>query len=89
MNGNGPYLNVPYPPKHYRQESNRTSTFTSPSQGPQPPPSLLDLSTNREHRGSAFELYRKPGDSMSRSGPHQHYHGLPPPPPPLTNHDHK
>jgi hypothetical protein len=26
---------------------------------------------------------------MSRSGPHQHYHGLPPPPPPLTNHDHK
>jgi hypothetical protein len=26
---------------------------------------------------------------MSRSGLHQHYHGLPPPPPPLTNHDHK
>ncbi|CAG2104772.1 unnamed protein product, partial [Medioppia subpectinata] len=90
---NGPYLNVPYPPKH-----SRTSTFASqPSQQPpppppvalQPPPSILDLSTNREHRGSAFELYRKPIDSTSRSNLHTFgHHGLPPPPPPLINSEH-
>ncbi|CAG2165528.1 unnamed protein product, partial [Oppiella nova] len=86
---NGPYLNVPYPPKH-----SRTSTFTSQPQPPppqtlQPPPSILDLSTNREHRGSAFELYRKPTESTSRSNLHSFgHHGLPPPPPPLVNSEH-
>lgn len=87
INGNGPYLNVPFPPKHQRQDSNATSTFAPSPQGPQPPPSLLDLSSNREHRGSAFELYRKPGDSMTRSS--GFHHSLPPPPPVLMNIDHK
>ncbi|XP_054162043.1 tight junction protein ZO-1-like isoform X2 [Oppia nitens] len=93
---NGPYLNVPYPPKH-----SRTSTFTTQPPPPpiptqsshviQPPPSILDLQQNREHRGSAFELYRKPIETTPmRSTNLQSFghHGLPPPPPPLVNSDH-
>lgn len=49
------------------------------------PPSLIDLSSNRENRGSAFELYRKPGDSLNRAG--YPLHGLPPPPPLISDHE--
>ncbi|XP_074596515.1 tight junction protein 1-like isoform X2 [Brevipalpus obovatus] len=104
VNG-GPYLNVPYPPRH------RESINQQQSMPPPPPPSQqqqqqqqqqingqsvtpsqqqfssasaqnnqqsshIDLSTNRENRGSAFELYRKPGDIPRGFG----FHGLPPPP---------
>ncbi|XP_053214787.1 tight junction protein ZO-1-like isoform X2 [Panonychus citri] len=51
----------------------------------QTPPSLIDLSSNRENRGSAFELYRKPGDSLNRAG--YPLHGLPPPPPLISDHE--
>ncbi|RWS16821.1 tight junction protein ZO-1-like protein [Dinothrombium tinctorium] len=88
MNGNGPYLNVPYPPRH-RDSTSGLSMFTSsPPHTIQPPVNLLDLSANRESRGSAFELYRKPVEPISRSG--YNYHGLPPPPvPPISVHDNK
>ncbi|XP_013775348.1 tight junction protein ZO-1-like [Limulus polyphemus] len=65
MNGTGPYQNIPHgsasnPYKYemaYSQEHHASSS---------PPPGLLDLS-NRENRGSAFELYKK-SDSSSPTG---------------------
>lgn len=64
MNGGGPYHNVPYPPR--REPPNPPPYDHHPSPPPPPPSSLLDLS-NRENRGSAFELYKKP-DSRSPLG---------------------
>ncbi|RWS31853.1 tight junction protein ZO-1-like isoform X1 [Leptotrombidium deliense] len=62
MNGNGPYLNVPYPPRNRDSTSGVTMFTSSPSHAIQSPINVLDLS-NRESRGSAFELYRKPGET--------------------------
>lgn len=59
----------------------------TPQQAHQPGQSYLDLSLNREHRGSAFEVYRKPEQSLHSESPL--FHGLPPPPPPLTASDYK
>ncbi|XP_067132749.1 tight junction protein ZO-1-like [Centruroides vittatus] len=65
LNGGGPYHNIPYPPR--REPPNPPPYDHHPSPPPPPPPSgLLDLS-NRENRGSAFELYKKP-DSRSPLG---------------------
>nr|XP_042910009.1 tight junction protein ZO-1 isoform X1 [Parasteatoda tepidariorum] len=57
MNGGGPYHNVTYrgPP---RREPMYPPPYDHHS-SPPPPSSLIDLS-NRENRGSAFELYKKP-----------------------------
>ncbi|KFM71564.1 Tight junction protein ZO-1, partial [Stegodyphus mimosarum] len=66
MNGGGPYHNVSYrgPP---RRDPIYPPPYDHHSSPPQPPPSsLIDLS-NRENRGSAFELYKKP-DSRSSMG---------------------
>ncbi|GFY76260.1 tight junction protein ZO-1 [Trichonephila inaurata madagascariensis] len=61
MNGGGPYHNVPY---RGRRDPMYPPPYDHHSSPPQPPPSsLIDLS-NRENRGSAFELYKKP-DSRS------------------------
>ncbi|CAN7940261.1 unnamed protein product [Ixodes hexagonus] len=51
----GPYLNLPHPPRG--------------GGGGVPPTGLLDLS-NREHRGSAFELYRKPEPRVPSHAPY-------------------
>ena len=88
MNGNsGPYLNIPYPPRH-RDTTLTSPNFSSSNSQPQlqPPANLIDLSSNRENRGSAFELYRKPDDSLTRNN---YFHGLAPPPVPIADHDTK
>lgn len=99
VNG-GPYLNVPYPPRH-RESINQQQSMPPPPPPPQQQQQMngqsvtpsqqqfssvsaqnnqqqshIDLSMNRENRGSAFELYRKPGDIPRGFG----FHGLPPPP---------
>lgn len=102
----GAYLNLPYPPRGQRDSVSNVGSIPPPpppgsasiySQPPPPPPavpppSLVDLSANaRESRGSAFELYRKPGDLSNSGSPlrslvgpsNGYFHGLPPPPPPM------
>lgn len=51
----------------------------------------LDLSLNRENRGSAFEVYRKPPPPIEAMLANENamFQGLPPPPPPLTVNDYK
>lgn len=67
VNGGGPYHNVPF---RGGGASRREPIYPPPydhhSSPPPPPTSLLDLS-NRENRGSAFELYKKP-DTRSSLG---------------------
>ncbi|GBM98675.1 Tight junction protein ZO-1 [Araneus ventricosus] len=71
MNGGGPYHNVPY---RGRRDPMYPPPYDHHSSPPQPPPSsLIDLS-NRENRGSAFELYKKP-DSRSPMAIHSMANG--------------
>jgi len=87
MNGNtGPYLNIPYPPRHRDTTPNSTGFSSNLQPQLQSSSNIIDLSSNRENRGSAFELYRKPDDSLARTN---YFHGLPPPPIPIADHDTK
>src|SRR5688572_9083980 len=66
----GPYLNVPYPPRTQTQQVQPQATSAMNGNGnslpsTQPPPPFVDLSANRDQRGSAFELYRKPHPSSN------------------------
>ncbi|XP_015793036.1 tight junction protein ZO-1 [Tetranychus urticae] len=93
FNGNNAYLNIPFPPRNRDsiacsgngQINNVNSGLPSTPQQVQTPSSLIDLSSNRENRGSAFELYRKPGDSLNRTG--YPLHSLPSPPPLIPDHE--
>lgn len=94
--GNGHSESSPLPPPpplpSYPPLPNGGGHLLQPT--PQQPQSghYLDLSLNRENRGSAFEVYRKPGmDSMHGLSLSESpmFHGLPPPPPPLTVNDYK
>lgn len=85
-------LPPPPPLPSYVQLHNGDQNIVQPT--PQQPQSgnYLDLSLNRENRGSAFEVYRKPGmESMLTSVINDSpiFHGLPPPPPPLSINDFK
>ncbi|XP_076356367.1 tight junction protein ZO-3-like isoform X3 [Tachypleus tridentatus] len=69
VNGGGPYHNIPYGSASHPRSHQPPYSMLQHSSPPLPPPSVLDLS-NRENRGSAFELYKKP-DIRSMSGmPH-------------------
>lgn len=89
----------PLPSFHHVQQTMSSQghgqlVHPTPQQAQQSGQSYLDLSLNREHRGSAFEPYRKhnqldclQGSSGLSDSPL--FHGLPPPPPPLTASDYK
>lgn len=76
MNGGGSHQSQPYSTVG-SLAMNGHSTFHPPP----PPPinHMIDLSMNRE--GSAFEVYKKPEDSLLRTSSFN-FNGLPPPPPP-------
>lgn len=77
----GAYLNLPFPPRGHAQGS---GVQPMPSTAP---PNLVD---NREHRGSAFELYKRNSNmsaNLNGMGNYSHYGLPPPPPPPLEEED--
>lgn len=93
-------LPPPPPLPNYGHHQQPTPTGTA---HPQPihPSQFLDLSMNREIRGSAFEVYRKPHHLHQQQQHHhmeqhgslatesQMFQNLPPPPPPLSVNDYK
>lgn len=99
MNGhNGQPSPLPPPPPlpTYSRSNNPTPNIVQPiPQQARQSGLYLDLSSNRENRGSAFELYqRKPMDTssarISTTTPGSPmFHGLPPPPPLLPVNDFK
>ncbi|CAN7981322.1 unnamed protein product, partial [Ixodes pacificus] len=71
----------PAPPSQHQPNGGPYLNLPHPPRAGVPPAGLLDLS-NREHRGSAFELYRKPEPRVAPShapyGPaHVAHGGLP------------
>ena len=88
-------LPPPPPLPSYPQHSihpNASQLVVQPTPQQPQPGQYLDLSLNRENRGSAFEIYRKPIiDPMHhlQLGENQLFQGLPPPPPPLAVNDYK
>lgn len=92
-NGEPSPLPLPPPiPASYQptRSNNATPNIVQPTPQQARNSQYLDLSLNRENRGSAFEVYRKPMDSngISISGSPM-FQGLPPPPPPLPVNDFK
>jgi len=77
-------------PTYAQPHPNGSQVLLQPTPQQPQPGQYLDLSLNRENRGSAFEVYRKPVlDSMHQPllNESQMFQGLPPPPPPLTVND--
>ncbi|XP_027205989.2 zonula occludens-like protein polychaetoid isoform X2 [Dermatophagoides pteronyssinus] len=94
MNGqNGSPLPPPPPLPTYSRSNNPTPNIVQPiAQQARQSGIYLDLSSNRENRGSAFELYqRKPLETssarISTTPGSPMFHGLPPPPPLLPVND--